>query len=70
MNSAPLIDLHSHSNKSDGRESVREVFENAHRSGVDILALTDHDTTSGWHEAESIARELGIGFVPGIEVTT
>ena len=70
MNSAPLIDLHSHSNKSDGRESVREVFESAHRSGVDILALTDHDTTSGWHEADSIARELGIGFVPGIEVTT
>lgn len=70
MNSAPVIDLHSHSNKSDGRESVREVFENAVRSGVNILALTDHDTTSGWQEAEACAREFQIGFVPGIEVTT
>lgn len=70
MNNSPVIDLHSHSNKSDGRESVREVFETAVRAGVNILALTDHDTTSGWAEATSLAHELGIGFVPGIEVTT
>ena len=70
MKTPPVIDLHSHSTKSDGRESVRQVFETAARTGVDILALTDHDTTSGWAEAEACARELGIGFVPGIEVTT
>lgn len=70
MNSLPIIDLHSHSQKSDGRESVRQVFETAVRSGVSVLALTDHDTTSGWAEAYEIAAELGIGFVPGIEVTT
>ena len=70
MKSLPIIDLHSHSTKSDGRETVRQVFETAARAGVDVLALTDHDTTSGWAEAYELAEELSIGFVPGIEVTT
>lgn len=64
------IDLHSHSNRSDGRESPTEVFEHAAAAGIDILALTDHDTTSGWAEAAVAAKRLGIGFIPGIEVTT
>lgn len=64
------IDLHSHSTCSDGRESVLEVFQQAKLAEVDVLALTDHDTTHGWPEAAAIAAELGIGFVPGIEVTT
>jgi predicted metal-dependent phosphoesterase TrpH len=70
MDSVPVIDLHSHSQKSDGRESVREVFETAVRAGLSVLALTDHDTTAGWDEAYDLSAELGIGFVPGIEVTT
>ena len=65
-----IIDLHSHSTRSDGKESPTEVFEQAAMAGVDILALTDHDTTSGWAEASLAARRLGLGFVPGIEVTT
>ena len=64
------IDLHSHSTRSDGRETPREVFEQAALAKVDILALTDHDTTSGWAEAAETASRLGLGFVPGIEVTT
>ncbi|MEN9607274.1 MAG: hypothetical protein RL605_1102, partial [Actinomycetota bacterium] len=64
------IDLHVHSNNSDGRESVSEVVDEAVAAGLDIFALTDHDTTAGWAEAESLARERGLGFVPGIEVTT
>jgi predicted metal-dependent phosphoesterase TrpH len=64
------IDLHSHSTRSDGRESVAKVFETAAAEGVDILALTDHDTSSGWAEATEVAARLGMGFVPGIEVTT
>jgi predicted metal-dependent phosphoesterase TrpH len=64
------IDLHSHSTRSDGRESPTEVFEHAAASGVEILALTDHDTTSGWAEASAAAARLGLGFIPGIEVTT
>lgn len=65
-----IIDLHSHSTRSDGKETPTEVFEQAARAGVDILALTDHDTTSGWIEASEAAKRLGLGFVPGIEVTT
>jgi predicted metal-dependent phosphoesterase TrpH len=63
------IDLHAHSTHSDGREDVRTIFTSAKEAGVDVLALTDHDSTAGWVEAESVARELGMGFVPGIEVT-
>ena len=64
------IDLHTHSTHSDGRESVREVLTEAKAAGIDVVALTDHDTTAGWAEGASIAGELGLGFVPGIEVTT
>ncbi len=65
-----IIDLHSHSTRSDGKESPTEVFEHAAAAGVDILALTDHDTSNGWAEGAEAAARLGIGFVPGIEVTT
>lgn len=65
-----IIDLHAHSTHSDGREDVRTVFSAARGAGVDVLALTDHDSTAGWDEAREVAREIGIGFVPGIEVTT
>jgi predicted metal-dependent phosphoesterase TrpH len=64
------IDLHSHSNRSDGKESPTQVFEFAAQAGVTVLALTDHDTTTGWAEGAEAAARLGIGFVPGIEVTT
>lgn len=42
----------------------------AKSAGLDIVALTDHDSTKGWAEASSAAKDLGLGFVPGIEVTT
>jgi predicted metal-dependent phosphoesterase TrpH len=64
------IDLHTHSLKSDGRGSPRQVMKEAKDAGLDIIALTDHDTVAGWDEARAAANELGLGFVPGIEVTT
>jgi predicted metal-dependent phosphoesterase TrpH len=64
------IDLHCHSTYSDGRESVSEVFQYAAESGIDALALTDHDTTAGWTEGSVEAARHGITFVPGIEITT
>lgn len=70
MYAAPKIDLHVHSNHSDGRESVAQVIDEAVAAGLSVMALTDHDTTAGWAEAESLARSRGLGFVPGIEVTT
>ncbi|MFM5905578.1 MAG: PHP domain-containing protein [Micrococcales bacterium] len=64
------IDLHAHTNRSDGTDSPAELVTNAHAAGLNWVAITDHDTTSGWAEAEHTARQLGIGLVPGIEVTT
>ena len=64
------IDLHTHSTRSDGLDSPSDLIANAAKAGVDIIALTDHDTVSGWDEARGKAFELGIGFVPGIEVTS
>jgi predicted metal-dependent phosphoesterase TrpH len=45
-------------------------MNNAKKAGLDVIALTDHDTVSGWDEARGKAFELGLGFVPGIEVTS
>jgi 3',5'-nucleoside bisphosphate phosphatase len=64
------IDLHSHSTHSDGKETVQQIFQYAAEAGLDVLALTDHDTTAGWDEARTEAKKHGITFVPGIEVTT
>jgi predicted metal-dependent phosphoesterase TrpH len=62
-------DLHCHSVMSDGTLAPTEVVERAHRNGVDILALTDHDELGGLAQAHSRARELGLHFVPGVEVS-
>ena len=64
------IDLHTHSTRSDGLDSPTVLMTNAKKAGLDVIALTDHDTVSGWDEARGKAFELGLGFVPGIEVTS
>jgi predicted metal-dependent phosphoesterase TrpH len=64
------IDLHTHSTRSDGLDSPTDLIINAKKAGLDVIALTDHDTVSGWDEARGKAFELGLGFVPGIEVTS
>jgi predicted metal-dependent phosphoesterase TrpH len=64
------IDLHTHSTRSDGLDTPSQLVANAAKANIDVLALTDHDTVSGWDEARSAAKKLGLGFVPGIEVTS
>ncbi len=63
------IDLHTHSNRSDGTDPVDVLIAHAKRGGLDVIALTDHDTADGWAEGRTAAEELGIGFVPGIEIS-
>lgn len=63
------IDLHLHSNRSDGTETPAEVVRQAHAHGVRTLALTDHDTTVGWAEAAQEAAALGMTFIPGMEMS-
>ncbi len=65
-----MIDLHAHSNCSDGKDSPAELVRKAKQKGIEVLAITDHDTTSGWEEALHTAGSVGIGLVPGIEVST
>ncbi|GAA2825612.1 PHP domain-containing protein [Kribbella solani] len=63
------IDLHTHSNRSDGTDPVDVLIRHARQAGLDVIALTDHDTADGWPEARLAAEELGIGFVPGLEIS-
>jgi 3',5'-nucleoside bisphosphate phosphatase len=63
------IDLHTHSNRSDGTQSPRELVNAANELGLDAMALTDHDTTEGWDEAFEAAETVGIGLVPGLEIS-
>jgi hypothetical protein len=62
-------DLHCHSVVSDGTLTPVEVVERAARNGVQILALTDHDELGGLAQAQGRAQELGLQFVPGVEVS-
>ncbi len=62
-------DLHSHSLASDGTLAPAELVAAAHAGGVDVLALTDHDTTDGIAEAIQSARRLGLQLVPGVEIS-
>jgi len=64
-----VIDLHAHSTCSDGSESPGRVVELAAAAGCSVVALTDHDSTAGLATASARAEELGIGFVPGCEVS-
>ncbi|EWS80690.1 PHP domain-containing protein [Brachybacterium phenoliresistens] len=65
----PRIDLHTHSTYSDGTSSVLELAQDAAAAGLDVIALTDHDSTAGWEDARRAARETGVTIVPGIEVS-
>ncbi|CAL4921230.1 unnamed protein product [Urochloa decumbens] len=64
-----LFELHSHSNHSDGFLSPSALVERAHRNGVKVLALTDHDTMAGIPEAVSAASKVGIRIIPGVEIS-
>ncbi len=62
-------DLHCHSTASDGTLAPADVVRRAHANGVDLLALTDHDELLGIAEAASEAADLGLRFVPGVEIS-
>ena len=63
------FDLHNHSTRSDGLLSPTALIELAARTGTDAIALTDHDSVEGVAEADAAARRLGLGFVPGVEIS-
>ena len=65
-----MIDLHSHTNESDGTCSPAQLIEEAVRSGVEVLGITDHDTFAGYDAAVPLARSAGLELVCGIELST
>ena len=69
MSGSLNIDLHTHSNCSDGSLSPAALIERAAAAGVQVLALTDHDTVQGLDEAQRAAVERGLRLVPGVEIS-
>ncbi|MFW8745174.1 PHP domain-containing protein [Mesorhizobium japonicum] len=66
----PAIDLHAHTSASDGTEAPAQLVAAAVEAGLDVVAITDHDTTSGWSEAFDAARGTGVTVLPGLELST
>ena len=62
------IDLHTHSSVSDGTETPAELMASAAAADLDVVALTDHDTTGGWALAAA-ARPPGLVVIPGMEMS-
>jgi predicted metal-dependent phosphoesterase TrpH len=63
-----MIDLHTHTTFSDGTDTPTQLINKALAAGITTIALTDHDSISGWQEA-TIALRPGICLVPGAEVS-
>jgi len=64
-----VIDLHAHTTASDGDDHPAELIQRALSAGIDVLALTDHDTMSGLGEAADAAVGSGMLLLPGIELS-
>ena len=63
-----MIDLHTHTNCSNGTDTPRQLINKALAAGISIIGLTDHDSISGWQEAIDALRP-GISLVPGAEIS-
>lgn len=62
------VDLHTHSVRSDGTDTPAELMAAAVAAGLDVIALTDHDTTAGWSQVAA-RRPRGLTVVPGVEMS-
>ena len=65
-----MVDLHSHTDRSDGTLSPEQLVDLAIESGVEALAITDHDTLSGYDRAAPYARTRGLQLICGVELST
>jgi len=65
-----LIDLHTHTDESDGTFAPARLIQEAVNAGLEALAITDHDTLAGYDAAAPLARQAGLDLVCGIELST
>jgi hypothetical protein len=63
------VDLHSHTTRSDGNTPPRELVRLAREAGLDVLAVTDHDTVEAVEDCLGAGKEFGVRVVPGIELS-
>lgn len=71
MSRPPRVDLHAHTNASDGEHSPEELIQIARRYGVTVLGICDHDTVNGLERARAAAARVGdIEIIPGVEFST
>lgn len=64
------VDLHVHTQESDGLQSAEEVVNLAYANNVQILGITDHESTEGFAKVQSLAKHLNIKLIPGVEFLT
>lgn len=65
-----MIDLHTHTTASDGTSHPEELVTQAARAGLEVLAVTDHDTFAGVEAALGAARDAGLRLIAGVEIST
>lgn len=65
-----MVDLHSHTDASDGSDAPFELIDNALRAGVTALSITDHDTFAGYGAAKPYSSSKGLDLLCGIELST
>lgn len=65
-----MIDLHTHTDESDGTCRPAELLERAAAAGISVLGISDHDTLAGYDQARELAGDVGIDLVCGIEIST
>ncbi|HEY9608370.1 PHP domain-containing protein [Allocoleopsis sp.] len=65
-----MLELHCHTTYSDGTLTPTQLVQAAVQAGVSALAITDHDTLSGWDEAIAAAKPYNLEIVPGVELST
>jgi predicted metal-dependent phosphoesterase TrpH len=64
------LDLHMHTNASDGARPPEAVVREAGLRGLDVIAVTDHDTTAGYSEAVQVGAEVDVQVIPALEVSS
>lgn len=64
------VDLHSHTNYSDGFNTPLELIDKAKTKGIDVLSITDHDNLAAIEQAAEYGKEVGIEIIPGVEISS